>query len=73
MKNYRKFVAALVLALVLSVPAFAGEIHTDVTSSPPAPIAASGEIHTGKDSSTPKADITTGLALELLQSLLSLL
>jgi hypothetical protein len=73
MKNYRKAVAALVFALVLSASAFAGEIHTDVTSSPPAPTAMVGEMHTGKAASTPKTDITTGIALDLLQSLLSLL
>ena len=73
MKNYRKAVAALVFALVLSASAFAGEIHTDVTSLPPAPIAMVGEMHTGKVAPTPKIDITTGIALDLLQSLLSLL
>jgi hypothetical protein len=78
MKNYRKAITALVFALVLSAPAFAGEIHTGLTATPP-PVtgemhtgATDGEIHTGKDSSTPR-DIATGIALDLLQSLLSLL
>ena len=70
MKSYRKFVAALVFALVLSASAFAGEMQTG-RAAPPS--TAPGEIHTDRAASTPKADITTGLALDLLQSLLSLL
>lgn len=70
MKNYRKFVAALVFTLILSVSALAGEIQTGRTAPQPT---VSGEIHTSRAASTPKADITTGLALDLLQSLLSLL
>jgi type IV secretory pathway VirB6-like protein len=79
MKNYRNAVAASVLALVLSVSAFAGEIHTDVA--PPTPPPANGEMHTGatdsviqtgEAASTPEADAMTETALNLLQSLLSL-
>lgn len=46
MKNCRNGAAALVLALVLSTSAFAGEIHTGIAAPPPPP-AANGEMHTG--------------------------
>jgi hypothetical protein len=81
MRNYRKVVATLVLALTLSMSAFAGEIHTNVTSPTPTPAAngemhtgvTNGEIQTGEAVSTPEAtDIMTEAALNLLQSLLTL-
>jgi hypothetical protein len=70
MKNYRKFIAALVFVLVLSVSAFAGEMQTG-RDAPPS--TAPSEMHTDRAASTTKADITTGFALDFLQSLLSLL
>jgi hypothetical protein len=73
MKNYRKAVAALVLTLAICMTAFAGEMHTDIASPAPAPIAASGEIHTGKATSTPKTDMVVAVTLNLLQNFLSLL
>jgi hypothetical protein len=81
MRNYRNAVAALVLALVLSTSAFAGEIHTGVAPPPP-PVTTNGEIHTdatggeiqtGEAVSTPEAtDTIMEAALNLLQSLLTL-
>lgn len=79
MKNYRKAITALVFALALSTYTFAGEMHTGRTATPP-PLTGEmqtgvtdGEMHTDKAASTPKTDITTGIALDLLQRLLSLL
>jgi hypothetical protein len=83
MKTYRNAVVALVLTLVLATAAFAGEIHTDVAATPPSTPAADGEIHTGatngviqtgEAASTPgMADTVTAAALNLLQSVLTLL
>lgn len=86
MKYYQNTGAALVLALMLSTSAFAGEIHTGVTQPPPPPTAngvmqtratdgvmhTDGEMHTGVAASSP-TDTMTETALNLLQSLLSLL
>lgn len=70
MKTYRNAVAALVLTFVLSTTAFAGVIHTDVIAPPPT---ANGVIHTGEAVSTPEAaDTVTRIALNLLQSMLSM-
>lgn len=78
MKYYRNAVAALMLALMLSTSAFAGEMHTGLTPPPPTANgvmqtgATNGEIHTGVAASSP-TDTVTETALNLLQSLLSLL
>lgn len=72
MNNYRKICAALLLACALSAPALAGEMHTDRTQPPPPPEQRAGEMHTGKDASMPVSDTLTGIALNLLQTLLPL-
>lgn len=80
MKIYRNAVATLVLTLMLFASAFAGEIQTGVTPPPPPPTV-KGEIHTGATDgmiqtgeavSAPEAKTMTGIALNLLQSVLSL-
>lgn len=88
MKNLKQLGAAVVLTLALTLPAFAGEITTMVMPPPPASPASAttqGEISTtvaGQittmnegEISTPvaSADSVTGIALNLLQSVLSLL
>jgi hypothetical protein len=82
MKNYRNALAALVLAFVFSTSAFAddGIMHTDKTSATPTPtpsttqsLAADGIMYPQVAEPTPQtADITTEIALSLLQSVLSL-
>ncbi len=82
MRNLRILCAAVVLALAFAAPAFAGNIHTGVASPPPPQPAsmtvgqteseANGTIHTGVAESEPEADTVTGIALNLLQSVLSL-
>ena len=79
MKTLRQFFAALVLAFMLALSAFAGQMDTGLTTPPPPPesqITTTGEISTGftGDMSTGAAamDSTTEVALNLLQSLLSL-
>ena len=83
MKNYRNAAAALALALILCTSAFAGEMHTNAPSPPPAPTPAAhsviqagatdGETQTGDAVYVPEApDTLTGIALNLLQSVLSL-
>lgn len=81
MKNLRQFCAAAVLTLALAASAAAGDIHTGVTSPPPPQPASmaqtgmaqtDGTMHTGVTGSEPKADTLTGIALTLMQSVLSL-
>lgn len=83
MRNGRNAIAALVLALVLSAPTFAGIMVTDVAPPPPPPTPAAagimttevtdGETQTGEAASTPEAtDTVTEIALTLLQSMLTL-
>ncbi len=82
MRNYRNAVAALVLALMLTTPAFAGIMYTGKPSPSPTPTPTSatqagttdGIIYTGAAESAPGAtDSLTEIALSLLQSLLTLL
>lgn len=83
MKSYRKTIPALALTLTLASSAFAGVMHTDGAPAPqPTPTANSemqtgvmeGEMHTGEAASTPgTADTVTATALNLLQSVLTLL
>jgi hypothetical protein len=85
MKSYRNPAAALVLALVFATSAFAGEMHTGFTDPDPQPTpetasstvqttTTDGEMHTGVAPSTPVAtDTVTGVALNLLQGVFSLL
>ncbi len=78
MKSYRNATAALLLALVLSTSAFAGIIQTGVTAPDPQPTptascTADGVMQAGEAASTSEAtDRVTGIALNLLQSVLSL-
>jgi hypothetical protein len=82
MKQLRLYLAATVLALTLSVPAFAGDMWAGITAPPPPPQQTSatgdmgtpGETATG-EISTPGVvalDPVTEAALGLLKSLLSL-
>jgi hypothetical protein len=76
MKSYRNAVAALVLAFVFSASAYAGDgvIHTDRTPPPPPPpVQADGVIHTDIAAPAPEGDSLTEIALNLLQSVLSLI
>lgn len=80
MKTLRRFSVACVFTLALTIPAFAGEIDTTKTSTQPAqPSTANGQIETmltGQDetgsSEATAADSATGIALNLLQSVLAL-
>jgi hypothetical protein len=87
MKSYRNALAALVLAIVFSTSAFAGDgiIWTDRTPPPPPPSTngiihmdttppqADGVIWTDGTASTSEGDTLTEIALTLLQSVLSLI
>jgi hypothetical protein len=83
MKNLGQLCVALVFTLALTIPAFAGDIETTVTSPPPAQHAqaatAAGEIHTtvtGQEETGSSEATATGsateIALNLLQSVLAL-
>ena len=79
MKNCRKAVAALALALLFSTSAFAGEMHADGSPVPPTAnnttqtATTDGEMHTDEAASTAVAtDTMTESALNLLQNLLTL-
>lgn len=74
MKSYRKAIAALVLAIVFSTSAFAGDgvIYTEKTPPPPPP-QATGVIYTEIATPAPESDVLTEVALNLLQNLLVLL
>ena len=76
MKSYRNAIAALVLAIVFSTSAYAGDgiIWTDKTPPPPPPPArADGVLWTDIAAPAPEADVLTETALSLLQNLLTLL
>ena len=75
MKSYRNAIAALVLAIVFSTPAFAsdGIIWTGKTPPPPPPPQADGIIWTGIAAPAPETDVVTEIALSLLQTLIPLL
>jgi hypothetical protein len=80
MRNYRKALCVFVLLLALAAPAFAGEIQHPIappeptTNSATATTATDSDIQTpGRAASTFEADIATGMALNLLESFLSLL
>jgi len=78
MKPLRRICAAFVLTVALTLSAFAGDIHTGITDPPPPSLDAAttgqietgytGDIHTGVTATDP----VTEVALNLLQSLLSL-
>ena len=83
MKTLRQFCIALAFTLALTLPAFAGEISTTVAPPPPSQPAqtatvngeisttVTGQEETGSSEAT-AADSATEIALNLLQSLLSL-
>lgn len=83
MKRHRNTTAGVMLALALTVPVFAGEMHTDgAPASQPTATAngeiqtgtTQGEMQTGEAASTPEAaDTVTAAALNLLQTVLTLL
>ncbi|HEY9401654.1 MAG TPA: hypothetical protein VIQ24_03090 [Pyrinomonadaceae bacterium] len=75
MKSYRNAIAALVLAVVFSTSAFAGEgiIWTGKTPPPPPQPQADGIIWTGIAAPMPEEDALTEITLSLLQTLLPLL
>lgn len=75
MKNYRNAVAALVLAIVFSTSAYAGDgiMHTDRTPPPPPPPQAGGIMHTDIAPPVPEDDTLTEIAHSLLQTLITLL
>lgn len=84
MKNCRKVLGALVLALAFVTSASAGIMHTDGSPEPAPtptangeiqhPVTADGEMHTGEPASAPDAtDALTEAALTLLQGLLALI
>jgi hypothetical protein len=79
MKALRRLCVASVFTLALTVSAFAGDIQTTVTSpQPPQGMTADGEIQTGIagqieiGSSEATADSVAEIALNLLQTVLSL-
>jgi hypothetical protein len=75
MKNYRNAIATLLLAFVLSTPAFAEEgiIWTGRTPPPPPPTQTESIIHPDETTPAPEEDTLTAIALTLLQTLLPLL
>jgi hypothetical protein len=76
MKSYRNAVAALVLVIVFTTSAYAGDgiMHTDRTPPPPPPpVQAEGIMHTDIAAPVPEQDTLTEIAHSLLQTLLTLL
>jgi hypothetical protein len=81
MRNYRNAFGALVLALVFTMPAFAGIMVADKTPPPPPPDASvtqsdttGGIMYTDAVESAPVVtDSVTEVALSLLQNALTLL
>jgi hypothetical protein len=83
MKNLHRLCGAIVFTLVLTIPAFAGDIQTTVTSPPPSQPAqtatlngdiqtgVTGQAETGSSEAT-AANSAAEIALNLLQSVLSL-
>ena len=83
MKNLHRLCGAIVFTLVLTIPAFAGDIQTTVTSPPPSQPAQTatlnGDIQTGvtgqaetDSSEATAANSAAEIALNLLQSVLAL-
>lgn len=71
MRPLRQLCAALVLTLALALSAFAGDMTTGVTSTPPPPesqVITTGDMTTGVTVTDPEIEVILGL----LQSLLSL-
>jgi hypothetical protein len=75
MKSYRNAIAALVLAIVFSTSAYAGDgvIYTGITPPPPPP-QTNGVIYTGVAApAAEEENILTEITLSLLQTLIPLL
>jgi hypothetical protein len=81
MKTLRQLLVASVVTLVLTVPAFAGQMDTMIPAPPPPaqPATAQGEIsmtvigqEDANNSEATATDSATEIALNLLQSVLSL-
>jgi hypothetical protein len=78
MRNYRKGVTALALALVLTTPTFAGIIYSEKTTPPPADGIMTTDLTDGimhsdaVESASADTDPATEIALSLLQSALTL-
>jgi hypothetical protein len=71
MKSYRTAIAALVLTLAFSTPAFAdGIMWTGKTPPPPPPT--NGIMWTGTAFPAPEGDVVTEIVLTLLQTLIPL-
>lgn len=81
MRTMRNVFASAVLAVALSLSAFAGNIHTGAPQPDPTPTPAEGEIsttfngdmHTGDTDETTAGDAVVAGALSVLQSVLALL
>jgi len=81
MKHMRYLFAAFVLASVVSVSAFAGNMHTGAPQPEPTPTPAevemsstfNGDMHTGDTEEATAGDAVVAGALSLLQGVLSLL
>ena len=73
MKRLRHFCAATILTFTFTLAAFAGDMQCGVTSEPPPPESEiAGQMDTGASAETAVVDSVTGLALDILQGLLSL-
>lgn len=73
MRTLRQLCAAFVLTLALALSTFAGEIETPKPTPPPTqPLASAGEIEIGKAGEI-ETPLTTEIALNLLQGVLSLI
>ena len=76
MKSYRNALAALVLTIVFSTSAFAGDgvLWTDRTPPlPPPPVQADGVLWTDIAAPAPETDALTEVALSMLQAMIPLL
>jgi hypothetical protein len=85
MKTLRRLFVASAFMLALTIPALAGDIETTVTSPPPSQSAqtatmngeidttVAGQTETGSSETTSTGSATTEAALNLLQSVLSLI
>jgi hypothetical protein len=77
MKNLRRLFGALVFTLALTIPTFAGEMDTGIappqaaTTEGDVQITVTGQMDTGSSEAT-ATDSATKIALNLLQSVLSL-
>jgi hypothetical protein len=79
MKHLRHFCFASILSFLLTLSAFAGDINCGVVSPPPEQTSVTGNMATGTTATSESTsdenlfiDPVTGLALDILQSLLSL-